>query len=176
MSRNKVTALITIFLTFILFMILQPGDDPLALIRIASIVAASVLLLIVIYTRFLWKLEPFNKFHKIIDISGKWQGVLPVSDTKTIPVEMKIKQYFDEVRVTVFTDHNYSESLVTRIVHEAEGSKLYVVYKCKPTGKVESKNDIDYGTIMLRLDEDILEGEYFNSRKIQGHIELYRKN
>ena len=38
-----------------------------------------------------------------------------------------------------------------------------------------TKDDIDYGTMMLRLDEDILEGEYFNSKKISGHIELYRK-
>ena len=74
MNQNKVTALITIFLTFILFMILQPGDDPLALIRIASIVAGIVLVLIVIYSRFLWKVEPFYRLHKIIYISGVWQG------------------------------------------------------------------------------------------------------
>lgn len=48
MNRNKLTAIITIFLTFILFVILQPGDDPLALVRIASIVAAAVLVLIIL--------------------------------------------------------------------------------------------------------------------------------
>lgn len=175
MSRNKVTALITVFLTFILFIILQPGDDPLALIRIASIVAAVVLILIVLYTHFLWRLQPFCNLHKIIDISGKWEGKLPVSEDKQIHLEIKIRQYFDDVKVTIFTDHNYSESLVTRIVHEADGSKLYVVYKCKPISNVVSKSDIDYGTIIVRLDEDILEGEYFNSRNMSGHIELYRK-
>ena len=175
MSRNKVTALITVFLTFILFIILQPGDDPLALIRIASIVAGAVLVLIMVYTHFLWRVEPFSKFHKIIDINGKWEGELPVSNDKSIKLEMKIKQYFDDVKVSIFTDHNYSESLVTRIVNDSDGSKLYVVYKCKPIGKVESKQDIDYGSIILRLDEDILEGEYFNSKNMSGHIELYRK-
>ena len=175
MSRNKVTALITVFLTFILFIILQPGDDPLALIRIASIVAGSVLVLIVVYTHFLWKVEPFNRFHKIIDISGKWQGKLPVNDNKEIELEIKIKQYFDDVKISIFTDHNYSESLVTRMIHESDGSKLYAVYKCKPLVAVESKKDIDYGTIILRLDEDILEGEYFNSKGMSGYVELYRK-
>ena len=48
MSKNKVTALLTVFLTFILFVILQPGDDPLALIRVASIVAGVVIVVIVV--------------------------------------------------------------------------------------------------------------------------------
>ena len=175
MNRNKLTALITIFLTFILFMILQPGDDPLALVRIASIVAVVVLVLILIYTHFLWKIEPFSRFHKVIDISGTWVGKLPVSSEKEIHLEMRVRQYYDEVKVSITTDHNFSESLVTRIVNESDGNRLYVIYKCKPTTKVESKADIDYGSLILRLDEDILEGEYFNSRNMSGHIELYRK-
>lgn len=176
MGQNKVTALITVFLTFILFIILQPGDDPLALIRIASIVAAVVIILVVVYTRVLWKVEPFSRFHKIVDISGKWQGELPVGENKTIPLEMKVKQYFDDVEIEIKTDHNHSESLVTKISYEPDGSKLYVVYKCKPNTRVESKSEIDYGTIILRLDEDVLEGEVFNSKDMHGHIELYRKD
>ena len=35
---------------------------------------------------------------------------------------------------------------------------------------------IYYGTIIVRLDEDILEGEYFDSNNISGHIEMYRKD
>ena len=174
MGQNKVTALITVFLTFILFIIIQPGDDPLALIRIASIVAAVVIVLVLVYTRFLWRLEPFTSFHHIVDISGKWVGKMPL-DGKEIPVEVKIKQYYDDVVVKITTDHNYSESLVTKISNEPDGSKLYIVYKCKPTYRVESKDEIDYGTMIFRLDEDILEGDFFNSRGISGHIELYRK-
>ena len=175
MGQNKVTALITVFLTFILFIILQPGDDPLALIRIASIVAAVVIILVLVYTRFLWRLEPFTSFHHIVDISGKWEGKMPLLD-KEIPVEVKIKQYYDDVVVKITTDHNYSESLVTKISNEPDGSKLYLVYKCKPNSRVSSKDEIDYGTMIFRLDEDILEGEFFNSKNISGHIELYRKD
>ena len=175
MNKNKITALITVFLTFILFMILQPGDDPLALVRIASIVAAAVLILIVVYTHFLWRVEPFKRIHKIIDISGKWEGKLPIGEGKEILVEVNIRQYYDDVSVELKTDHNKSESLVTRISNEGDGNKLYIVYKCKNIKKIESKDDIDYGTMMLRLDEDILEGEFFNSKNIAGKIELYRK-
>lgn len=176
MGKNKVTALLTVFLTFILFIIIQPGDDPLALIRVASIVAAIVIVIVVVYTHFLWRVEPFTRFHHIVDISGKWAGKLPMSDGKVINVEVKIKQYFDDVNVEVITDKNKSESLVTKIVNELDGSKLYIVYKSKPLGKVESKDEIDYGTIIVRLDDDILEGEFFNSKNQRGKIELYRKD
>ena len=175
MNQNKVTALITIFLTFILFMILQPGDDPLALIRIASIVAGIVLVLIVIYSRFLWKVEPFSRLHKIIDISGVWQGKLPLENDKEIVIEMRIKQYFDDVKISIISEKNHSESMITKIVHEPDCGKLYVVYKCRPHKGVDTKEDIDYGTLMLRIDEDILEGEYFNNKSMAGHVELYRK-
>ena len=175
MQNNKVTALITVFLTFILFIILQPGDNPLALIRVASIVAAIVLIIAVIYTRFLWRLEPFTRIHHIPDISGKWEGKFPLNDGKEIDIEVKIKQYYDDIKLELATDHNKSESQVCKISNEIDGSKLYIVYKCKPTKRVESKNEIDFGTIILRLDEDILEGEIFNSRGVSGHIELYRK-
>lgn len=175
MGHNKVTALITIFLTFVLFIIFQPGDNPLALIRIASIVAAVVLILLVIYTHFLWRVEPFVRIHHLVDISGKWEGKIPLSNGKVIDVEVRIKQYFDDIRVELTTDHNKSESLVTKIVNEANGCKLYIVYKCKPIKSVESKEEIDFGTIILRVDEDILEGEFFNSKSLSGYVELYRK-
>ena len=175
MGQNKITALITVFLTFILFIILQPGDNPLALIRVASIVAAVVLIVVVVYTHFLWKVEPFTRIHHIADISGKWEGKMPQNDGNEVAIEVRIKQYFDDIRVELLTDHSKSESLVTKIVNEVDGSKLYITYKCKPLKVVESKDEIAFGTIILRVDEDILEGEMFNSRGISGHLELYRK-
>ena len=175
MGQNKITALITVFLTFILFIILQPGDNPLALIRVASIVAAIVLIVVVVYTHFLWRVEPFTRIHHITDISGRWEGKIPSEDGKEVVIEVKVKQNYDDIKVELLTDHNKSESLVTKIVNEVECSKLYITYKCKPLNTVESKDEINFGTIILRVDEDILEGDIFNSRGMSGHLELYRK-
>ena len=174
MGKNKVTALITIFLTFILFMILQPGDDPLALIRIASIVAGSVIVLILIYTHFLWRIEPFKRFHHIVDINGKWVGKMPYKD-EVIDVEIKIKQYYDVVNIDIVSKGNHGESMVTSILDNNDGYKLYIVYKFKPF-RVEDKEQIDFGTIIVDLDEDVLEGVIFTSKNMNGHIEFYRKD
>ena len=173
MGKNKATALITIFLTFILFVILQPGDDPLALIRIASIVAAVVIILIVIYTHFLWRLQPFKKMHHQIDINGKWYGKIPLGD-EVIDVELRIKQYFDDVNVDIYANNIKGESMVTSIVDNNDGYKLYIVYKIRPI-KVENKEEIDFGTIIVRLNEDVLEGEIFTSKNISAPVELYRR-
>jgi hypothetical protein len=144
-------------------------------VRVASIVAAIVLIIIVVYTHFLWRVEPFTRIHKITDISGKWEGAFPNKNNKELDVVVKIKQYYDDIKVELITDHNKSESLVTKISNDVDGSKLYIVYKCKPLKVVESKDEIDFGTIILRVDEDVLEGELFNSHGLSGHIELYRK-
>ena len=174
MGRNKVTALITIFLTFILFIILQPGDDPLALIRIASIVAALVIVLLVLYTHFLWRIEPFKRFHHIVDINGKWGGKMPYGE-KVVDVELRIKQHYDDVSVDITTDGIRGESMVTNILDNNDGYKLYIVYKLKPN-VVEDKEQIDFGTIIVNLDEDILEGVVFTSKNMDGYVEFYRKD
>jgi len=174
MGKNKVTALLTVFLTFILFMILQPGDDPLALIRVASIVAAIVIVLVISYSHFLWRIEPFKRFHHIVDINGKWVGKMPYGD-KEVEVELRIRQYYDSVSVDIISDGNRGESMVTSIVDNNDGYKLYIVYKFKPN-KVEEKQQIDFGTIIVHLDEDVLEGEIFTSKNMDGRIEFYRKD
>ena len=58
---------------------------------------------------------------------------------------------------------------------EAHGSKLYAVYKSKPNGRVDSKDQIEYGTFIIDCDEDLLEGVFFTSNKLSGKLELYRK-
>ena len=174
MGKNKATALITIFLTFILFMILQPGDDPLALIRIASIVAGGVIILLIIYTHFLWRIEPFKRFHHVVDINGKWVGKIPYGD-KIIDVEIKVKQYYDDVNVDIISGESHGESMVTSILDNNDGYKLYIVYKFKPN-KVENKDQIDFGTIIVDLDEDVLEGVIFTSKNMNSHVEFYRKD
>ena len=61
-------------LVFILFVAIKPGDNPVLLMRIASISAVIIFIGMIIYTRFLWRMIPFINLHKVIDIGGKWQG------------------------------------------------------------------------------------------------------
>lgn len=175
MSKNRIIALFTVFLTFILIIAMKPGDDPIILIRIASIVAVIVFLMMILYTRVLWRVSPFNKLHNVIDIGGKWQGSIILENGTNYVVATVITQYLDDIKIKIKTDNFLNDSLVCKMHVDAQGSKLYAVYKSKPNGKVDSRDQIEYGTFILNCDEDFLEGLFFTSNKVVGRLELYRK-
>ncbi len=175
MGKNKIVAIFTIFLSFILFVAMKPGDNPVMLVRIASIVAAIVFVGMVLYTRVLWRVKPFNKMHKVIDIGGKWQGQMILENGARYEVETIITQYLDEIKIKIRTDNFLNDSLACRMSTDVQGTKLYAVYKSKPNGRVDSKDQIEYGTFIINCDEDFLEGKFFTSSKLSGKLELFRK-
>lgn len=175
MSKNKVLSIFTVFLVLILFIAMKPGDNPVILMRVASISAAVVFVVMILYTRILWRVSPFNKIHRIIDIGGKWQGDLIFEDGKDYLINVQIIQYLDDIKIRVKTNDFYEDSLVCRMKTTNRGTFLYFVYRSKPSGKVDSLNQIEYGTFIITCDEDFLEGKFYSSNKMCGKVELYRK-
>jgi len=175
MSKNKVLAILSVCLVFLLFVAMKPGDNPVILMRVVSIATALVFFGMILYTRVLWKISPFNKLHRVIDIAGKWQGKLYIEDGTSYEVDVHIIQYLDDIKVKIKTNNFYNDSLVCRMKTDSHGTFLYFVYKSKPTGKLDSMDKIDYGTFIVKCDEDFLEGTYFTVNKTLGKVELYRK-
>lgn len=175
MGKNKIIAIFTVFLCFILFVAMKPGDNPDVLVRIASIVAAVVFAGVIFYTRVLWRVSPFNKLHKVIDIGGKWEGNMYLDSGASYQIDTVIIQYLDDVKIKIKTNNFLNDSLVCKMSIDSQGTKLYAVYKSKPNGKVDSKEQIEYGTFIIHCDEDFLMGDFFTSNKLTGKLELYRK-
>lgn len=175
MSKNKIVSIFSVFLVFILFIAMKPGDNPIILMRVVSVATAAIFFGMILYTRFLWKVAPFNKLHRVISIGGKWQGKLIIDDGELYDVDVHIIQYLDDIRVKVKTNDFYNDSLVCKMKTNNQGTFLYFVYKSKPSGKLDSITQIDYGTFIVKCDEDYLEGSYFTSSRVVGKVELYRK-
>lgn len=175
MGKNRVTAVFTVFLAFLLFVAMKPGDNPVILMRVATITAVVVFLGMILYTRILWKVPPFCKMHKIVNIGGKWQGKIMVGNEAVYDVEATITQYLSDIKIKIKTDNFYNDSLACTMSSDNQGVKLYTVYKSKPSGRVDSKDQIEYGTFIINCDEDILEGIFYASSKLSGKVELYRK-
>ena len=175
MSKNKVLALFSVFLVFVLFVAMKPGDNPVMLMRVASIAAVVIFVGMVLYTKVLWKISPFNKLHKVVNIGGKWQGNLIDDGGTVFSVDAHIVQYLDDIKIKIKTDNFCNESLSCRMCSDFQGTKLYVVYKTKPNGKLDSKNQVEYGTLVIKCDEDYLEGIFYSSSKFSGKVELYGK-
>lgn len=175
MKNNRIVAMLTVFLVFILFLAMKPGDNLVLLMRVASITAAVVFIGIILYTRILWRVQPFNKLHNVVDIGGKWSGKIYLDEGKCYDVSAHIVQYLDEIKIKLKTDDVLNDSLVCRMTSTNSGVKLYVVYRTKPNGKVESISQIEYGSFIINCDEDFLDGVFFSSSRESGRLELYRK-
>jgi len=175
MSKNKIISIFSVFLVFILFVAMKPGDNPVILTRVASIATAAIFVGMILYTRVLWKVSPFNKLHKVIDIGGKWQGKIMVDGGDVIDMDAHIIQYLDSIKIRIKTNDFYNDSLVCKMHSDSKGTKLYVVYKSKPTGRLDSIDQIEYGTLIINCDEDYLDGLFYTSTTMTGRVELYRK-
>lgn len=175
MSKNKVVSIFSVFLVFVLFIAMKPGDNPVILMRVVSFATVIIFCGMILYTRVLWKLSPFDKMHKVINIGGKWHGQLMLEDGNRYNVDVHIIQYLDDIKVKIKTNDFYNDSLVCKMSHTNQGTFLYFVYKSKPNGKLDSINQVDYGTFIVKCDDDYLEGSYFTSSKVLGKVELYRK-
>ena len=175
MSKNKVIAIFSVFLVFALFIAMKPVDNPVILMRVVSIATAAIFLGMILYTRVLWRVSPFTKLHGVIDIGGKWQGKMCVDSGEEYDLDASITQYLDEIRIKIRTDDFFEDSLVCKMKSDARGTYLYVVYKSKPSGKLNSRCQIDYGTFIIKCDEDFLEGQFYTSARLTGKVELFRK-
>lgn len=175
MSKNKIISVFSVFLVFILFIAMKPGDNPVILMRVVSISTAVVFVGMILYTRVLWKVFPFNKMHNVMDISGKWQGKLNLDDGKYYEVDVHVVQYLDDIKVKIKSNDFCDDSLVCKMSCNSSGTYLYFVYKSKPITKLDSRDQIDYGTFIVKCDEDYLDGTFFTLSRMLGKVELYRK-
>jgi hypothetical protein len=175
MSKNKTVTLASVILVFILFIAMKPGDNPVLLMRVASIAAVAVFFGMILYTRVLWRISPFTALHNHIDIGGKWYGKLVRENGDECEIDANITQYLDDIKVKIKTDDFFNDSLACKMRRDAQGTYLYVAYKAKPTGKLGSKEQIEFGTFIIKCDEDFLDGIFYTSGGVYGKVELYRK-
>ena len=93
----------------------------------------------------------------------------------TTTISCSIVTNLEDINVKIKTDDFYNDSLTCRMKTDYKGTFLYIVYKSKPNGKLDSKDQIDYGTFVIKCDEDLLEGTFYTSSCLSGKVELYRK-
>ena len=176
MRKSRLIAYITIFMVLFLFIILAPeGDSFSVYVQIATISAIVGFLGVTLYYRYLWKLPFFQNVHDIIDISGRWVGEDNSEKEGEKKIKMKIIQHYDEIKIKLTNDKNISESLISSLKKENMGQYLYFLFRSRPKEKVESKNDIFVGTMIIKCDPQVLIGEYFTSNGEIKKIELYRQ-
>ncbi len=112
-------------------------------------------------------------------LSGKWDGEIVStynSENRSIPVNVVIKHQFFNIQIKVKTGESNSISTCGSFdIDEDRGLKqLIYSYQNNPKATVRERSEIHYGTTRLEINDDanILEGEYWTSRKTIGDMKL----
>ncbi|MES2014391.1 MAG: hypothetical protein V4437_01065 [Patescibacteria group bacterium] len=139
----------------------------------------------VLFIKWIWRWELLQGWLiKVPDLQGTWRGELRSdwinpetnSGIAPIPIIVVIKQTFSSIKCTLMTQESTSYSTAAEIVKGGDGDlHLTYNYTNRPRVTLRDRSQIHDGAAILRLikkPEQMLEGEYWTSRKTRGEITL----
>ncbi len=143
----------------------------------------SVTLICTLFVTWAWKWKIFQGWLVPFPcLSGKWEGEIKStynSENDSIPVEVDIKHHFFNIQIKIKTVESSSVSTCGSFdIDEDRGLKqLIYSYQNNPKAIVRRRSEIHYGTTRLEINDDanVLEGEYWTSRKTAGDIILRKQ-
>ena len=139
-----------------------------------------VTIICTLFVSWAWKWKIFHDWLVPFPcLSGKWDGEIVStynSENRSIPVNVVIKHHFFNIQIKVKTGESNSISTCGSFdIDEDRGLKqLIYSYQNNPKATVRERSEIHYGTTRLEINDDanILEGEYWTSRKTTGDMKL----
>lgn len=137
-------------------------------------VAFSVVMMI-IYEKWLWK---YNPFEKTPVLKKKYTGVL-LSTYDGIEREaiIEIKQTLLSINVVLITGESRSKSISSSIEKIQDEWQLTYCYLNVPQANVRDRSAIHYGTALLCIENpNAIHGQYFTDRKTTGDMKFYPIN
>ena len=168
---NKHIYYVFSFIAFISFRILISLEKPIVDSIFKSIGFSWILWYI--FDSFAWKLLPSKCRQPCI--SGRWVGKLKSSyeDGTEKEITLTIKQRFSSCKVYIETNEINSETIASGYWYK-EGLQYYLLYSynTKPKKSINDKNPMQYGTTKIRMEKDVIYGEYWTNRRTIGNFVL----
>lgn len=127
----------------------------------------------VIYSKWLWRYNPFEKTPKL---KKQYKGYFISTyenQNKKYSVDFKIKQSLFHTEVTCTTKESSSRTINAHIYCDKGECRLIYNYMNEPQNVYTDRSPIHYGTCILSL-EDInnITGKYYTARNTKGDIVL----
>lgn len=171
---RKISIRIASIILIILIFIKNPNniEDWVGVISsVVSITAVPIL----IYERWIWKINPFSKTpHLKESYLGKIK-YFHNNQTYEKYVYIEIKQTFTSVSVSLKSNEITSKSVVSDIIEEHGDYVLYYTYTTNPKSEFIKDNPIQLGTARLLIKKNHLEGSYWTNQRTIGDIEFTSK-
>lgn len=132
-----------------------------------------------LFCSYFWKWKIFKGwFVQIPDLNGLWRGTLNSTweGSKTIKVNLKIKQSLFKISCVMFTDESKSESIACDYIIDEDNqkNKLTYTYLNTPDSTVRERSPIHHGSVILDIGDNTLTGNYWTDRKTTGCLKLNR--
>lgn len=155
-------------------------------IKLLPKVVTIDLILIAIFSSFLWKLRIFKGWLvPFPNLNGTWKGTIQTTwvDPKTnerpapIPAILTIKQSFFKISCVMRTGEMTSRSIISDFVLDKDNQmkRLIYSYDSNPIQTVKERSPQHCGTMVFDIVEEKkkkLIGEYWTWRKTTGNIEM----
>lgn len=133
----------------------------------------------ILFCSYLWKLKFFKSwFVQIPNLNGTWKGTLISTweGSNPIDITLEIKQSLFKISCVMITSESKSESISCDYIIDEDNqkNKLTYIYINKPKSIHRDRSAIHYGSVILEIDKNTLNGSYWTDRKTIGDIELIR--
>lgn len=134
-----------------------------------STVSSGVVFAIIyqLYDKWLWRIPGLN-YLKIPNLNGKWKGNVRSSYddyAKDYPIEIRIKQTFSQIEITLSNETSSSDSSMAVIYPSGTHPKLTYFYYNRPRNKSNEEMKAHPGVAELEIiDKETLHGDYFSGK------------
>lgn len=179
--------IVSILLIFVMMKIKELDFTNIRLIfEVISTVVAIDILLITIFTKWIWKYKIFqNWLVPFPNLNGSWKGhiysnwINPETKEKPspIPVILNIKQSFFNINCKMITEEMESNSYAEGFILDSDKQikNLAYSYTSNPKTSLRYRSTPHDGTIVFKIIEKPvfkLEGRYWTERETTGEIKL----
>ena len=167
--KKYIKYLITIaILVFVLINRLFPKMEIMDIIDISVIIVGVGF---TIYSKYIWKFNPFEKNPKVY---GSYNVTfISTHDNKKRKMDIDIEQTLFKTKIKIITKESKSVSLVANIEKINDEWKLIYTYKNEPNILERNHSDIHYGTCILSIENNkIVRGYYYTDRNTSGDIKF----
>lgn len=135
---------------------------------------------LLVFKKWVWRWHITKRLSSTPYLQGTWDGVLKSSyDKKERSIKLEIKQSFSNTWVTMNTEESKSETSYPAQILKKDSGEFMLNYTYLNTPGVdaqeESGSNKHYGTTVLALKGDNLEGRYWTDRKTHGDMNVSRK-
>ncbi len=133
------------------------------------------LILVTLYIKYFWKLNPLNKTPNI----GGYYSAKFVSDFdgKNRNVNFRIKQDLFNAYISYDTNESESKSICSNLIEDDFGDwELIYIYNNKPNNIERNHSQIHQGTCVMKIkNNNITSGKYYTDRNTMGDIKNIKK-